>query len=233
MDKTVPPGAALLLAFIYRTETSREPPECYEVIYGHNQNKLAKPLTKMTLDEVAAAQASWSRKFGSSATGAAQFMKATLKGLREELGVRGSQILDGNLQDRLAYHLLKRRGYDAFMSGQISATEFGKRLAQEWASFPVLAPTKGAHRDLVRGQSYYAGDGQNKALVAAERVEAILVQVKTAVAVPPILTPTPKPIPIVVPADTKDKPGPNWAAIIIVVLGLAAAGLFFITKVRF
>ncbi len=66
------------------------------------------------------------------------------------------------------------------MSGQIGVTEFGKRLAQEWASFPVLAATKGQKRTVQRGQSYYAGDGLNKALVKPEKVEAVLDQVKAA-----------------------------------------------------
>lgn len=64
------------------------------------------------------------------------------------------------------------------MAGKISRTEFGKRLAQEWASFPVLAPVQGAHRKLKRGQSYYAGDGVNKALVTPGKVEAVLIAVK-------------------------------------------------------
>jgi hypothetical protein len=78
-------------------------------------------------------------------------------GLIKELGLSRSQILDGDMRDRLAFHLLKRRGYEAFIACKITGTEFGKRMGQEWASFPVLAPTKGAHRDLTRGQSYYEG----------------------------------------------------------------------------
>lgn len=174
MDRSVPAGAAILLRFIYETETSRTPPACYDVIYGHNQAKLPKPVTAMTLDQVIAAQRGWSKRYGSSATGAAQFMRATLTGLKDELGLRGTQLMDGDLQDRLAYHLLLRRGYADFMNGTISRIEFGKRLAMEWASFPVLAATWGAHRALRRGQSYYAGDGVNKALVKPEKVEALL-----------------------------------------------------------
>src|SRR5688572_14019952 len=82
------------------------------------------------------------------------------------------------MQDRLAYHLLKRRGYADFMAGRISRQEFGKRLAMEWASFPVLAPCRGAHRQLQRGMSYYAGDALNKALVSPEKVEALLDRVR-------------------------------------------------------
>ena len=176
MDRTVPAGAALLLDFIGDIEA----PRGYATIYGNNQHKLKTPLTQMTIGDVVDAQPGWTRAYGSSAAGRYQFMRATLIDLSQELHLRGNQILDANLQDRLAYHLLKRRGYEAFMAGQISRTEFGKRLAQEWASLPVLADTKGQHRAIKRGQSFYAGDGLNKSLVKPEAVEAMLDKTKVA-----------------------------------------------------
>lgn len=179
MKRTIPGGAAILLAFIYETETGLSQPACYDVIYGHNQDKLAKPLTSMTYGDVVDAQKGWSKRFGSSAAGAGQFMRATLVDLANAIpSLRGDQLFDADLQDQLAYKLLVRRGYDLFVSGKISRTEFGKRLAQEWASFPVLAPTQGDKRAVDRGQSFYAGDGMNKALVSAAKVEDVLDRVK-------------------------------------------------------
>lgn len=174
MDRSIPPGAAILLRFIYKTETGKTPPMCYEVIYAHKQHKLDKPLTSMTLDEVVAAQRTWSRHHGSSAAGAPQFIRKTLRGLIAELGLLGSQRFTQDLQDRLAYHLLKRRGYEKFMSGRMSKTEFAKQLACEWASFPVLKGTQGQKCYVARGQSYYAGDRLNKALVEPRAVENLL-----------------------------------------------------------
>lgn len=201
MDRTVPAGAALLLDFIYRTDAGKAPPEAYQVIFGNRQNRLKTPITKMTLGDLIDAQKNWSSKawvkanwgFGtaSSASGAAQFMRATLQDLAKELRLSGNQVFDPDLQDRLAYHLLKRRGYNDYMAGKIGRTEFGKRLAQEWASLPVLVACKGAHRMLDRGQSYYAGDGLNKALVAPEKIEALLDKVKALRGVPPLGTPIP------------------------------------------
>ncbi|WP_274426731.1 hypothetical protein [Chelativorans sp. YIM 93263] len=174
MDRTVPKGAAILLDFVRKTETGRSDRASYDVIYGHKQGKLAKPITSMTLDEVVAAQSTWSHHHGSSAAGGYQFIRKTLRGLVAELGLRGSQRFDPDLQDRLAWHLLKRRGYDKFMSGRMTKTEFAKQLACEWASFPVLQGTQGQKRYVARGQSYYAGDGLNKALVEPRAIESLL-----------------------------------------------------------
>lgn len=207
MDRSIPPGAAVLLDFICRTETGNGPPECYETIYAHKQHKLAKPLTKMTYGEIIDAQKGWSKNHGSSAAGAYQFMRATLIDLaKANPSISGSDAFTPELQDQLGYQLLLRRGYSEFMAGKIGRTEFGKRLAQEWASFPVLAAVKGAHRNVARGETYYAGDKLNKALVSPERIERLLDQAKVAAAT----TPAPaKPVPAPIPAP---KPDPAPAA---------------------
>lgn len=187
----VPVPAMLLLDAIGAIEA----PKGYGTIYGNNQDKLAKPLTSMTYGDIVEAQASWTKRFKSSAAGRYQFMRATLIGIAQEIpSLRGDLIFNKDLQDRLGYYLLLRRGYEKFIAGDMSIAAFGKALAQEWASFPVLAPCQGAHRALRRGQSYYAGDGLNKALVKAERVEAILRQVLAAADAEP-LVPLPKPSP--------------------------------------
>lgn len=179
MDRTIPNGATILLAFIRKTEVGRDDRASYDVIYANKQGKLSTPLTSMTYGDIIDAQRKWSKNHGSSASGAYQFMRATLIDLaKANPSIRGSDLFTPALQDQLGYQLLLRRGYDLFVSGKIDRTEFGKRLSQEWASFPVLSATKGAHRDLKRGQSYYAGDGVNKALVSPEKVERILDQVR-------------------------------------------------------
>ncbi|PBC23457.1 hypothetical protein CK226_10035 [Mesorhizobium sp. WSM4311] len=201
----------MLLAFIYETDAGSPIPACYVTIFGNRQGHLTRPLTAMTLNQVIAAQKNWSSKAwikanwkisgaASSAAGAAQFMRDTLLGLVPEMHLSGSELFSADFQDRLAYQLLKRRGYEAFLAGKISRTEFGKRLAQEWASFPVLAPCKGAHRQLKRGQSFYTGDGLNGALVAPDRVEAVLDKVKAA---SPAVTADPAPAPADVPTVVK------------------------------
>jgi muramidase (phage lysozyme) len=178
MDKSVPPGAAILLDFIRETEVGRSDRASYDVIYGHNQAKLPQPLTTMTYGEIVDAQKSWSKRFGSSAAGGYQFMRATLIDLAKAVhSISGTDRFTPDLQDRLGYRLLVRRGYPEFITGKISLVQFAENLAKEWASFPVLVSCKGAHRDLKRGQSYYAGDGVNRALVKPEKVEAVLEEI--------------------------------------------------------
>lgn len=174
VDKTVPPAAAILLSFIKQAEV-RQPTslQAYEIYNSFVQAKLPKKLTQHTLAEVLAINF---RSIGakSTAAGAYQIIKATLEGLITELKLNRNTKFSAALQDRLGYHLLRRRGYDAWITGRIDDTEFAKRLAQEWASFPVLKPTKGASRQVERGQSYYAGDGLNKSTITPAQVEATL-----------------------------------------------------------
>lgn len=59
MDK---PRCAILFDFIRQTEVGRSDRASYDVIYGHNQGKLPKPLTAMTYDEIVDAQAKWSKR---------------------------------------------------------------------------------------------------------------------------------------------------------------------------
>jgi len=225
MDRTVPAGAAILLDFIRKTEVGRKDRASYDVIYANKQHKLAKPLTSMTIGEVVDAQRTWSKNHGSSAAGGYQFMRATLIDLSKELHLRGDQVFNPDLQDRLGYHLLKRRGYEDFMAGRINRTEFGKRLAMEWASFPVLAATQGQKRKVQRGQSYYAGDGVNKALVDPAEVEMVLQVVKSAGKGHAAPSPSPEPQ---TPAEPEPAPAPaqpGKAGILAAILAaLVAAG---------
>jgi muramidase (phage lysozyme) len=176
MDASVPRGAALLLGFVYGFESGGD----YTVVYGHHQSTLAKPITSMTLDELAAAQKVLAKRYGSSAAGALQLMQGTLAGLRTALKLTGKELFTPDLQDRLGYQLLKQRGYARFKAGTLSLEAFARNLAQEWASLPVLATTQGAHRKVAAGETYYAGDKLNRALVAPDKVRTILAKVLTA-----------------------------------------------------
>jgi hypothetical protein len=170
MDKTIPGSAVAILNYISIPESRGN----YDCFNSNVQAKLPKKLTKMTLAEVLAIN--W-KAIGarSSAAGRYQIIKDTLLGLIAELGLPRSTIFSADLQDRMGYHLLRRRGYDAWTLGKINTIEFGKRLAMEWASLPVLAGTKN-HKgvNIKRGSSYYAGDGLNSHGVTAAAFQMAL-----------------------------------------------------------
>ena len=162
-----------------------EAPRGDDTVFGNKMSRMPKPITSMTIDEVIADGPRRTREFGSSAAGGLQFMTATLKTLKASLGLTGREVMTSDLQNRLGYALLLRRGYRDFMAGQTSVAVFGNEIAKEWASFPVLAPTNGKRR----GQSYYAGDGLNHVLVGPEPVEAVL----QAMRADPVVTVAPAP----------------------------------------
>lgn len=151
-----------------------EAPHGYDTVFGNRMAQMRKPITQMTVDEVIADGPRRTKQFGSSAAGGLQFMTATLQGLKGSGKVRGGEVMSPDVQDRLGYELLLGRGFSRFLAGSLGVTGFGLALAKEWASFPVLEDCQGAHRRVSRGQSYYAGDGLNKALVSADAVEDML-----------------------------------------------------------
>lgn len=198
MFAEIPIAARILLDLIYRTETGRAPPACYTTIIGHREDHLQKPVTAMTIDELLAAQRTWGKKWKSSAAGAPQIIRATMVTLVKRLGLSGKERFDADMQDRMAFELLKMRGWEKFAAGALSLTAFGNNLAREWASFPVLTAQQGAHGKLKRGQSFYDGDGMNGALIPPAKVEAALQQALKAAQRPagaPAAPEAPKPVP--------------------------------------
>jgi muramidase (phage lysozyme) len=195
---SVPASVRPLLDLIRSAEAG--PTDQYNVIFAHHERTIAKKITAMTLAELQANQALWAKQWPSTAAGGYQIIQSTLKGLMSKTEIAGSALFTPALQDALAFQLLLGRGWANFIAGTLSTIDFGKALAQEWASFPVLSATKGAHGSVARGVSYYAGDSLNAAQLAPERVEAVLKQCRIPATVPPS-TPAP---PVSPPSTLKD-----------------------------
>lgn len=132
----------------------------YNNYYGRNKNKKGEQVdfSKMSIDQVLAWQHDHTKNdgFASSAAGKYQIIEKTLLACKTELKLSGNEKFDPAMQDRLAVHLLNKRGYQDFLKGEIGAEEFARNLSQEWASLPKDAS----------GLSYYHGDGLNKAGVS-------------------------------------------------------------------
>ena len=138
----------------------------YNIAYGG----IEANFTDMTIGQVL----DWQRDYvadgsASSAVGKFQFIRPTLEGLVDEVeGIDKDTVFSPDVQDRLADQLLARRGYDDFLEGKISETEFMENLSKEWASLP---------KDM-SGQSYYAGDGLNAAHIAPDEMVRTLRYIK-------------------------------------------------------
>lgn len=145
-----------LLDFIGKYESNNNP----RAVWG-GIDKADRPndITKMTVKGVLAWQDSIDAKYMSEASGEWQFMEDTLRGLYREAGVALSERFDRSTQIRLATQLLRRRGLDDYLAGRMTTEKFALSLSKEWASLPIPFDVNGKKA----GQSYYAGDGLNKA----------------------------------------------------------------------
>jgi muramidase (phage lysozyme) len=115
----------------------------------------------------------------SSAIGAYQFLTATLDSLKASLGLSGTEIFDAELQDDLAVALMIRRGFLDYLAGEMDAETFCNNLAKEWASLPVVKGTQGQKRWVSAGQSYYSGDGLNKAFHSPDKIQVLVREMRT------------------------------------------------------
>lgn len=165
-------------------------PDAYGVVWGgiraadRPQVKLGKALTDLTVAQVLAWQDSIDARYQSEAAGGYQIMEDTLRAL----GVPGSMRFDPAGQDACAMVLLNRRGWSNLLAGKITKARFADNIAREWASFPVTSDQKGASRTVKAGQSYYAGDGLNHALV---EVSTVMGAIADSLGAAPAPTPTP------------------------------------------
>lgn len=153
------PGAARILDFISQFESRGN----WNAVFGNGNSR--QDLSVYSLDEIMQMQRERVRRGSpSSATGRYQFMRNTLRGLKDELGLTGNEKFTPELQNLLAVALLERRGYNEWRAGRISTSEFARRLSQEWAALPNPRT----------GRSYYAGDGLNKSLTRTSTVLSAL-----------------------------------------------------------
>lgn len=127
-------------------------------------------LTTMTLNDVEATQGRMlAEKRESTAVGKYQIIRDTMTGLKKEMGLTGTEVFNEELQDRMAVHLMKQKGLDKFLAGQMAPEQFQAQLATVWAGIP---------KDKT-GASHYAGVGSNRATVQPGEVMAALVNTQS------------------------------------------------------
>ncbi|MGC4025922.1 MAG: D-Ala-D-Ala carboxypeptidase family metallohydrolase [Mesorhizobium sp.] len=106
-------------------------------------------LEGMTLDQIDALQTQIlhhpDNAHNASPVGRYQIVQKTLRTLRKEMGLSGSEKFTRQLQDRMALALLERRGLSQWQAGKMSDEQFLTNLSREWASL------RGANREAMRG----------------------------------------------------------------------------------
>lgn len=156
-----------LLTTIAKVESKNN----YNAYFGNASNSSIR-FTSMSIKEVLA----WQRQFveqgsPSSAVGRYQFIDSTLQGLVRELDIDQNMVFDEALQDRLAVALLERRGIRDYVENKISREAFAHNLSKEWAALPRAIGERPE-------QSYYAGDGLNKARLSIGEIYASIATVR-------------------------------------------------------
>ena len=153
----------------------------YDSIYP---SKIKPGLSKMTIAEADAWQASTANSRGSAAAGRYQFMY--IKDQARAAGIGPNQIFNAANQDKMAIALITKKRKITMNMIKNNPNEAMIRLAMEFASFPVPVNMQGHSRYVYAGQSYYAGDGLNKAGVSVGKVKTLLKSLTGSANVTPI-----------------------------------------------
>lgn len=156
-------GLSGLLDFIARFESSGN----YNAFFRNAGNQNNPKFTQMLLSKVLEWQHNHTAVNGnpSSAAGRYQIVRRTLQDLIASMGLNpDTERFTQATQDSMAEALLERRGLSRYRAGAMSETDFANSVAREWASMPVVSAITGNKGfTLQPGQSFYAGDGINKA----------------------------------------------------------------------
>ncbi|MGA0604962.1 hypothetical protein ACO2Q0_03095 [Phenylobacterium sp. VNQ135] len=126
-------------------------PVSYDVTFGfgrYDPSGFNKPITQMTLDEIDRFQAAMRAPRGSTPVGKYQFTRDTLRDLRRNLRLSGSEVFTPELQERLGRKRLQIAGYDRYLAGELSEQEFRARLNKAWASVPLPGDVPGHDQPL-------------------------------------------------------------------------------------
>lgn len=134
----------------------------YNIAYG--QTAADQDFTNMSVRQVRNWQDNYVNSGSpSSAVGKYQIIGPTMDGLINNMGLTGDEQFTPELQDQMFVELANGRGLRDFQSGKLSQEEFMNNLAKEWAAIPTSS-----------GQSFYAGDGLNKANTTVDQTLSVL-----------------------------------------------------------
>jgi muramidase (phage lysozyme) len=144
---------------------SKESGGSYTKMYGGKENP---SLINMTLQEVSTFQAAHAKKTGSAAMGRYQFMNALGQGAA--VGLKPTDKFSPENQDKMAVGLIVQKRKVTLDMIKSNPDEAMIRLGMEWAAIGMPKAMKGHRRMVAAGETYYAGDGVNKAHITPEQM---------------------------------------------------------------
>ena len=100
----------------------------------------------------------WQSTHKNKAVGRYQIKPQTLKEMMKSAGLTEKDMYSPTNQDKLGLELLKRAGYQDYLEGK-GYEDFSLGLAKTWAALPLVFE----HEGRAAGESYYEGQGSNRA----------------------------------------------------------------------
>jgi len=169
----------LILDFVAGGWTSPHDGKVHAMESGGNYNAVignahsTDPLERYNLAEIRLMQTGLIQKGKpSSAIGRYQIVRATLDMLLDQARLDRRSMFTPELQDKLGWLLLCRRGYRAWWQGTLAADiEFAHSLSLEWASLPDPQNGGRSHYDGLAGN--HAGCGLPDVLDMLKRARAL------------------------------------------------------------
>jgi murein DD-endopeptidase MepM/ murein hydrolase activator NlpD len=146
---------------------SKESGGSYTKMYGGKENP---SLVNMTLQEVSTFQAAHAKKTGSAAMGRYQFMNALGQG--DAVGLKPTDKFSPANQDKMAVGLIVNKRKVTLDMIKSNPDEAMIRLGMEWAAIGMPKSMRGHRRMVAAGETYYAGDGMNKAHITPAQMRA-------------------------------------------------------------
>ena len=140
----------------------------YNTMVASNENH---NLTNRTVQDVMDYQQAYRQKYKgrTGAAGAYQIMPGTFPHIIERMKLDPkTAIYDQQLQDRMAYDLLKYRGLEDYLKGKTPLDKIRVSIGKEWAGLPA----KGSY-------SYYHGKGGNRANISEREYLDALIKAKS------------------------------------------------------
>jgi muramidase (phage lysozyme) len=134
-----------------------------------------RKLTELSVGEVLEWGETRIKQGKGTAAGKYQIIKSTLEGLVKQGAVSKTEMFTPETQEKLFTSLLPQQAIN-YISGKTSGKESEDEailaISKVWAAVPI--PYDIPNRGLKAGQSYYAGDNVNKALMPVDTIRSAL-----------------------------------------------------------